>query len=608
MQTRITPKKASKGCLRIFAHSHIILFYIVIIIKDTLQTMITISHKSPPVQMLKHMLLQCVLHTTTVALLFFFYCNSSAFSAESGAPDAALQVRQADSSVQPEYGDAMVMGMVGEPSNLIPGLSSDSASSEIQSYLYVAPLEYNKDLEVSLYAAESFEILDNGLRLRFFLRPGIYWQDGVELTADDVEFTYRLMIDEKTPTAYSGDYKAITSFTRIGRYGFEVTYEKPFPRSISTWMRAILPKHALEGADLKKTPLARTPLSCGSYILQEWKPGSTLVLTANPAYFRGKPYIDKVVYRVIPDVTTMFLELKAKHIDIIKDSLTPQQFLYQTDTPSFTTEYGKYKTLAHAYTFLGYNLKSGFFSDVRVRQALAFGINKDDIIKGSLFGLGEKVIGPYRPGDWAYNDRLEQFPYDPEKALALLAEAGWEQGKDGVLRKDGAPFVFTLLTNQGNESRIKTAVLLQSQLQKLGIEVKIRTVEWAAFISQFVNPGHFDAIILGWTTTLDPDAFDVWHSSRIGGLNFIGYSNPEADAILEEGRSTFDRETRKRLYDRLQEILHQEQPYCFLYVPYSLSAVQKRFRGIDPAPAGIFHNTHEWWVPLQEQRYRTQKQ
>lgn len=561
--------------------------------------------------------LQYALPIATVALLFFFSCNSPALPRENRTSPSLPAVTDQtpggqraspSSSDLPEYGDAMVMGMVGEPSNLIPRLSQDTASSEIQNYLYVAPLEYDKDLQVSLYAAESFEILDDGLRLRFFLRPGIFWQDGVELTNEDVEFTYKLMIDEKTPTAYSGDFKAITSFTLIGRYGFEVTYEKPFPRSISTWMGGILPKHALQGADLKKTPLARAPLSCGPYILQEWKSGSTLALTANPRYFRGKPYIDKIVYRIIPDVTTMFLELKAKHIDIIKESLTPQQYLYQTDSPAFASEYNKYKTLAHAYTFLGYNLKSGFFSDVRVRRALAFGINKDDLIKGTLFGLGEKAIGPYRPGDWAYNDQLEQYPYDPEKALALLAEAGWIRESDGVLRKEGTPFVFTLLTNQGNESRIKTAVLLQSQLQKLGIEVKIRTVEWAAFISQFVTPGHFDAIILGWTTTLDPDAFDVWHSSRIGGLNFIGYSNPEADAILEEGRSTFDRETRKRLYDRFQEILHQEQPYCFLYVPYSLSAVQKRFHGIDPAPAGIFHNAHEWWVPLQEQRYGTQTQ
>jgi peptide/nickel transport system substrate-binding protein len=130
-------------------------------------------------------------------------------------------------------------------------------------------------------------------------------------------------------------------------------------------------------------------------------------------------------------------------------------------------------------------------------------------------------------------------------------------------------------------------------------------VEWAAFLKNFVLPGYFDAVILGWTTGLDPDVYDVWHSSRAGGLNFIHYANAEVDALLEKARSTFAEDVRKKLYDRFQEILHEEQPYCFLYVPYALSAVHKRFRGPEPAPLGLFYNIHEWWVPLQEQRHRT---
>jgi peptide/nickel transport system substrate-binding protein len=498
----------------------------------------------------------------------------------------------------------MIIGMVGEPSNLLPGLSSDSSSSEIQQHLYVAPLEYDKNLNVVPYAAESFAVLDGGLRLRFVLRPGIFWEDGTELTAKDVEFTYKLMIHPDTPTAYAGDYKEIASFALLGRYGFEVTYAKPFPRSLSTWMRPILPRHALEGADLRATPLARKPLSCGPYRLEDWKSGSRITLAANPLYFRGRPPLDRIIYRVIPDVTTMFLELKSGDLDVIKEGMTPQQFLFQTRGEDFSARYTAYSEPAHAYTYLGYNLRSGLFADVRVRRALAYAINKEDLVKGSLFGLGIPAIGPYRPGDWAYNAAIADYPHDPEKALELLAEAGWRKGEDGVLRRDGLPFAFTLLTNQGNESRIKVAVLLQSQLRKIGIEVKIRVVEWAAFLKQFVLPGYFDAVILGWTTTLDPDVYDVWHSSRAGGLNFVHYANAEVDDLLERARSTFDEAARKKFYDRFQEILHEEQPYCFLYVPYALSAVQKRFRGVDPAPLGIFYNIHEWWVPLQEQRYR----
>lgn len=504
----------------------------------------------------------------------------------------------------PAHGDAMLIGTIGEPSNLIPLLSSDSASSEVCGFLYVAPLKYDRNLNVVPWAAESFETLDDGRLLRFVLKPGIRWEDGAELTAEDAEFTYTMMTDPRTPTAYAGDYKAIRALRVTGRYSFEVEYENPYPRAFSTWMGGLWPKHALEGQDLRTTPLIRKPLSCGTYLLKEWDAGSRLTLAANPDYFGGEPYITRRVFRIIPDVTTMFLELKAGKIDLMT-SLTGLQYRYQAREEEFKREYDTYRTLAFAYTYMGYNLKSPLFADVRVRVAFAHAVNKRDIIKGALLGQGEPVAGPYKPDAWAYNTAIEDYPHDPQKALALLAEAGWERGADGRLRKGGVPFSFTLLTNQGNEQRIKTAVIIQSQLERIGIEVKIRTVEWAAFLKQFVMPGYFDAIILGWTLPHDPDGFDVWHSSRRdGGLNFIGYADPEADACLEAARATLDRAVRKKHYDRFQEILHRDQPYCFLYVPYQLSAVQKRFKGIDPAPAGIFYNSEEWWVPLEDQRYR----
>ena len=195
--------------------------------------------------------------------------------------------------------------------------------------------------------------------------------------------------------------------------------------------------------------------------------------------------------------------------------------------------------------------------------------------------------------------------YLSKKARKMLDEAGWKKNKDGLLERDGKPFLFTILVNQGNDSRIKAAIIIQSQLKALGITVHIRTVEWAAFIKEFVNKGHFDAIILAWTITLDPDIYDVWHSSRAkpGGLNFTGYRNAEVDELLVEARSMTDQDRRKELYDRVQEILDAEQPYCFLYVPYALPIVQARFQGIKPALNGIMYNFDRWWVPKDLQRY-----
>jgi peptide/nickel transport system substrate-binding protein len=506
---------------------------------------------------------------------------------------------------RPEYGDILVYGMLGEPSNLLPYLSSDTASGEVAGQFYVAPLKYDKDLQVTAWAAEDYAVLDGGLRLRFTLKKGILWQDGVELTADDAEFTYKVMIDPETPTSYSGDFKAIRSFRRLDRYSFEVEYEKPFPRSLNTWMGSLMPRHVLEGKDLRGVSQARFPLSCGPYLMEEWEAGASLSLAANSGYFEGRPYIDRVLYRIIPDLTTMFLELKAGKIDVMS-GMTAQQYLYQTRDPAFAEHYDAYRSLASAYVYMGYNLKSPLFADVRVRRALAHAVNKEAVVKGALLGQGIATIGPYKPDTWAYNTGIEEYPNDPAHAARLLEEAGWRKGGDGMLEKDGRPFSFTLLTNQGNEQRIKTAVIIQSQLRPLGIDVKIRTVEWAALLQQFIRPGYFDAYIMGWTIPHDPDGFDVWHSSRMnGGLNFVSYADAEADACLEAARSTFDQAERKKRYDRFQEILHRDQPYCFLFVPYTLSAVHKRFRGIEPAPAGIFHNTNLWWAPHGEQRYRS---
>lgn len=510
-----------------------------------------------------------------------------------------------DNSEHPIYGDARIEGSIGEPSNLIPALSSDSASSQVTAHMYISLVRYNKHLDIEPYAAESYEIMDDGLRLRFKMLRNLKWMDGHPLNADDVEFTYKLMIDPDTPTAYAGDYLRVKEFRKIDEYTIEVLYDKPYARSLISWMISILPKHALEGEDLSTTPLRRAPLSSGPFKLKNWEPGSRVTLMANDDYFKGRPYLDGLVVRVIPDLATMFMELRAGKIDFM--GLTPQQYVYQTGSREFKDNYRVYRDLSLGYSFMGYNLRSTLFSDARVRRAFAHAIDKEDIISGVLFDQGIPTIGPYTPGTFFYNDKIEPYPYDMEEAARLLAEAGWSRDQSGLLTKGGQRFEFTILVNQGNEQRTKIAVIVQSQLKRLGITAKIRAVEWSAFLNEFVNKGFFDALILGWSTTLDPDLHSVWHSDNAfpGGLNFIGYKNDEVDALIEKGRSTFDKDERKRCYDRIQEILHDEQPYAFLYVPYALPAVHKRFRGLEPVPVmGLDHNLPEWWVPANEQLYR----
>ena len=504
----------------------------------------------------------------------------------------------------PAYGDVLVESSIGDASNLIPMLSSDSTSHEVCSLIYNGLVKYDKDYNIVGDLAKSWEIKDGGKKIIFHLRKGVKWHDGAPFTASDVMFTYKTIIDPSTPTAYAGRYKLVKKARVIDKYTFEVTYERPFAPALISWGLEILPEHLLKGMPVAKSPLTHAPIGTGPFKFRRWDTGSRIVLEANKDYFIKRPYLNGISYVIIPDQTTQFMELKAGNIDIM--GLSPLQYLRQTNTPKFKRMYKKYKYLADGYTYLGFNLRRKPFDDKRVRQAIAYAIDKKEIIKGVLLGLGKVATGPYKPGTLWYNPDVKRYTYDREKAMELLSKAGYmDHDGDGILDKDGRPFEFTIMTNQGNGMRKKSAIIIQQRLAKVGIKVKIRIVEWTVFLKEFVDKRNYDAVILGWNITQDPDLYTVWHSSntRPGGLNFVGYSNPEVDRLLEEGRHTFDNEKRRKYYFRIQEILAQDQPYVFLYIPYSLPAVSARFSGIKPAPAGITYNIEDWYVPKALQRY-----
>lgn len=503
----------------------------------------------------------------------------------------------------PAYGDTLVEGAIGEASTLIPILASDSASHSVAGQIYNGLVKYDKDLKIVGELAESFQIAPDGLTITFKLRRTVTWHDGKPFTARDVIYTYRVIIDPKTPTAYSEDFKQVASVTSPDPFTVVVRYNKPYAPALASWGVAILPAHLLAGQDITKSPLARQPVGTGPFRFKEWVPGQKIVLEANPAYFEGRPYLDRYVYRLIPDTSTMYMELKAGGIDQM--SLTPVQYARQTDTPRFKAAFQKYRYPSNGYLYLGYNLRHPTFKDKRIRQAITAAINKDELIQGVLFGMGQRAHGPMIPGRWAYNPDVRDILFDQARARQLLAEAGWRPSSDGMLQKEGKPLRFTILTNQGNQQRLMTAQIIQQRLKQVGIDVRIRIVEWAAFLKEFIDKGNFEVVLLAWLTSQDPDMYDIWHSSKTkpGELNFIGYSNQEVDRLLEQGRSTFDFEQRKKAYFRIQEILADEQPYTFLYVPDALPVVSARVRGIEPAPAGIGHNLIKWYVPIQEQRY-----
>ena len=529
--------------------------------------------------------------------LVFFCLTVTACS-----PQAPGGVPAGSGAAEPAHGDILVEGSIGDASNLIPLLASDSTSHEIAGLVFNGLIKYDKDVHIVGDLAESWEISRDGLVITFHLRKGVRWHDGKPFTAHDVLYTYQVTVDPKTPTAYAGDFLKVKKAEVLDDHTFRATYDRPFAPALMSWSVGILPRHLLEGRDITTSPLGRHPIGTGPYRFKEWVAGQKIVLVSNPDYFEGRPYIDGYILRIIPDTATMFLELRANGID--RMGLTPLQFTRQTENNLFRENYRKYRYLSFAYTYMGYNLKNPLFADKRVRQALAHAVNREEIIDGVLLGLGKPATGPYKPGTWAHNPNVRTYSHDPEKAKALLAEAGWRRTDGGFLEKDGKPFEFEIITNQGNEIRAKCAEIIQRRLAEIGIRVKIRVIEWAAFVNDFINKRKFDATILGWTIPMEPDLYDVWHSSKTGPqeLNFVSFRNDEVDALIVRARETFDQPLRKQCYDRIQEILAEEQPYLFLYVPDALPILHARFRGVEVAPLGIGWNFIRWYVPKAEQK------
>ena len=508
----------------------------------------------------------------------------------------------------PAPGDTFIEATIGDIAGLIPNITSDGASHEVGNMVYDGLVKADKDLNYVGAMAESWAFSRDCLELTWKLRRDVKWHDGHPFTAEDVLFTYQAMINPKTPTAYKEDFLAVKSVEAPDPYTVRITYAKPLAKAVQSWSMWMLPKHLLgkyvADGQLKESPENSRPVGTGPYRFQEWKSGEKVVLVANNDYYEGRPYLSRIVYRVIPNQGTIFLELKAKGVDLA--SLTAIQYARQTEYPAFRKAYRKYRYPSSAYTYFGFNLKDPRFADRRVRQAFAHAINKQELIEGVLMGLAREATGPIRPGTWAYTDKVAHYEYSPEKAKALLAEAGYKDNGDGIVRdKDGKPFSFTIRTNQGNEERKKVAEIIQQRLAAIGVHTEIQVIEWASFIKEFIKKKRFEAIVLGWGVGTDPDQYGVWHSSQTGPdqLNQISYVNPEVDKLLEDGRASCHQDERVKYYHRFQEILAEDQPLVFLYFRDSLPVVSSRVQGIHPAPSGIFYNFTEWYVPRQLQRY-----
>jgi peptide/nickel transport system substrate-binding protein len=509
---------------------------------------------------------------------------------------------------QPAPGDTVIEASIGDVSGFIPNITSDAVSHEVGNLIYSGLLKRDRDMNLVGDLAEAWNFSEDCRQLTVHLRKDAKWHDGVPFTAADVRFTYEAMIDPKTPTAYKEDFAAVDAVKVLDPYTVDITYKSVYAKALESWEMWMLPKHLLERyvreGRLRDAPANRAPTGTGPYRFAEWRPGEKVVLSADPGHYAGAPYLSRVVYRIIPSRATIFLELKAMGVDLT--DLTALQYSRQTEYPAFRKAYNKYRYPGNGYTYFGFNLRDSRFADLRVRRAFAHAINKQELIDGVMAGLAREATGPFKPGTWAFNPDVRSYSYDPARARALLAEAGWKDTDgDGIVDRRGKPFAFEILTNQGNDERKKVAELIQSSLRGIGVSAEIRMLEWATFIKEYIKKRRFDAIVLGWGIGLDPDQYEIWHSSKIGAddLNTISYANAEVDGLLERGRSSCNQEERRPYYQRLHQVLAEDQPIIFLYFRDALPVVASRVHGITPSTNGIMYNFTEWYVPKRLQRY-----
>ena len=412
----------------------------------------------------------------------------------------------------------------------------------------------------------------------FHLRPGVRFHDGHMLDADDVRFTYESIMNPRNLSPRAADYEPVKTVEVHDPLTVKIVYKRLYSPAFGTWGMGILPQHLLNDEALKaeaqrlgKDPQSftirhsnfnRQPIGCGPFVFREWKSDQFIRLDRFDDYWEGPPNYRRYVYRIIPDLLTQEMEFYAGTVDNYQ--VQPHQVQRLKNDDRFQNFSGP----SFGYTYIGYNIRRKPFDDRRVRLALGMAIDVGKIIEFILHRQGARITGPFVKQTDFYNHSLQPVPYDPQGALALLQEAGWTRNDEGWLEKDGKRLQFTLITNSGNDLRKAILAVAQDAWKQIGIDVRTDLVEWSVFIQKRVNQLDFDALVLGWSMGIDPDLYQIWHSSQTGPqqLNFVGFANAEADDLIVRIRQEYDHDKQVAYCHRLHDIIAHEQPYSFLYV------------------------------------------
>lgn len=502
----------------------------------------------------------------------------------------------------PQYGGTVFIGMKGDFDSFNELNASDSdALQVVQNMLFMRLTALDDDLQFVPQLAEKWEFSQDGKLLTFKLRRDVYWSDGPQTTAEDVLFTYELATNPEVAYPASSRFDLTDKVEVLDPYRVRFYFKKPYPDALYDTQIPILPKHVLEKVPPEKigeSEFNRQPVGNGPFRLVEWKSNRHVVFEANPRYAFGRPFLDRVVFQIIPDETVLLTNLLTGTLDVVP-SLTPAGFM-QVESHNSTRAL-KYDGLS--FSFVGWNNARPLFSK-RVRQAFTYAIDKQEIVATLLAGSAKVCKGPLLPFAWAYDKSLPDFTYDPQKARQLLQDEGWDDSDgDGILDKAGQRCEFSIKTNAGSQRRKDVAVMIQAQLQKIGVIVNVESVEWNLFIDQVFAQKDFDAVILAWDVDFTVNPTDLWHSKAIeDAYNFVSYRNARVDSLLEAGRKLSNRSLAKPVWHQFQQIIVDDCPYTFLFIPDNLAGISRRVQGVNMDVRGFLVDGHRWWIPADQRR------
>lgn len=452
------------------------------------------------------------------------------------------------------------------------------------------------------------------IQITFTMRPGVKFSDGTPLTADDVLFTYQWTMNEKVNAPRDRAYLGrITSVEKTADDQVTFTFSEPYFGAFELAASiSILPKHFYSQYTPEQfNDSVGLLLGSGPYRMEDatsWKPGTLIKLVRNERYWGVNGAFDAMVWREISNDAAHLAAFRNGDVDLY--GATPEQYTQMIKEPKILdrTSHYEYDNPRGGYNFVAWNeLKDGkptLFSDVRVRRAMTMLLDRERMRQQVLLGYATQATGPFSPLSKQCDPGVKPWPYDVSEAANLLKQAGFEdRDGDGVLESsDGQKFEFKLTYGSGSVTGEKLVLFMKDAYAKAGIILKPDPLDWSVMV-QRLNKKDFQAIMLGWTADLENDIYQIFHSSQMvaEGDNFISYKSPELDRVIDQARRTVDEGQRMTLWRQTHRILHEDQPYTFLFFPKALVFVDKKIHNVHRVTMGL-NSRLEWFVPKDLQR------